>query len=498
MAERESLYNGFNSYSGEPLLWNKFLKISIIFLFILVLGGIFGISFTIHPLVALIFLLGIALAGVIWYEPAWGLLLVLFVIPLQFLGKINEDGSLTLARIVTPLVIFIWSLKHLINKDSRLLKSFFNHPILIAGFIYILSTLPSFFNTRNISFSIGFLGLKLLPLWLLAVLIVELIRDRIWLFRGYKVILAISFIVASFGIYELFTRESILHLFGMEYYLISGAKGGELASTKWESFGEADVEWVRVASTFLDPDFFGSYLILALGFAFGLLFTIKSAFWKGICISFIPIALVDIVATGSRSLFLAIFVFFSILLVLVQFRGKWVLLCLLVFMAVAIIPFIQEIVPSFREGVALSFEEFKKDPRYGFWSTALNMIFDHPILGVGLGNFIEVYYNYKADSSILTKAYLPHNIVLLVFSETGVMGLIFFTIFVSVVGVTLLKNYCDKSNSDIWLLNLFIFASFLAYSLFALTSNTLDQEYIWVVCGIIAVLSNLNRLKEKR
>ena len=458
---------------------------------ILLLGGIYGVLSSIHPFVGLVFLAVAVIGCVIWKEPAWGLLLVLFAIPLQFLGKLNEDGSLTIAKVVTPCVVLVWFFKYLINKDKRLLKVPFSHPILISSFIYLFSTIPSFFNARSISSSICYLLFKLFPLWLLMVLIVDLLQTPKWLERSYKAILTIAFVVGCFGIYELITGQSILQLFGMKYYLISGAKGGGLASTKWEQLDFQEAAWVRVASTFLDPDFFASFLLLILGFSFGFLFTTKSTFWRLFCIVLIIIALIDIVGTGSRSVFLGVFIFFLVLLAVVNFKGKWLLIGILAFLGVLIIPSIEEYIPSFRKGLPLSLEDFKKDPRYGFWLTALKMILKHPILGIGLGNFTEVYYHYRDEASILLKPYLPHDIVLLVFSETGIIGLVFFSVFVITVLITLIKNHFTQKNRTIWVLNLFIFASFLGYCVFALASNTLDQEYIWIVCGFVALFSKM-------
>ncbi len=67
--------------------------------------------------------------------------------------------------------------------------------------------------------------------------------------------------------------------------------------------------------------------------------------------------------------------------------------------------------------------------RINYWRTAIAVIKDHPILGVGPGNFQEVFLKYKVGLSTNTR--YAHNIFLHMWAETGILGFtgIFFFIF---------------------------------------------------------------------
>lgn len=60
--------------------------------------------------------------------------------------------------------------------------------------------------------------------------------------------------------------------------------------------------------------------------------------------------------------------------------------------------------------------------RLNYWQTAIAVIKDHPILGIGPGNFQEVFLKYKIGLSTNTR--YAHNIFLQLWAETGILGLL--------------------------------------------------------------------------
>ncbi|MBL7107025.1 MAG: O-antigen ligase family protein [Phycisphaerae bacterium] len=65
--------------------------------------------------------------------------------------------------------------------------------------------------------------------------------------------------------------------------------------------------------------------------------------------------------------------------------------------------------------------------RYQYWSSALQMSLDHPITGVGGGNFSYYYPLYKNPAAIETVAD-PHNFILAMLAEYGIFGLTAFLV----------------------------------------------------------------------
>jgi hypothetical protein len=455
-------------------------------------GAILTVIMNISLFAAVVFYLGLVFIGMIWLKPFWGLLFLLFIIPLQYLGKITEDGSLTVAKVVMPLVAMVWIARHIILRKERLIRVFFSHPIFIACELYFLSVLLSFINAKDLVSAFLFLVTKLVPYFLIAVIVVDMVQTRNRLKYLYQTVLVISFIVVGiFGLYELITNNSILNLFGMDYYLISGSSEGVLASTKTDVLsGGRESDWSRVASTYLDPDLLCAYAVLSFGFAMGLWHLTTSFLWRTMIVTYILITNVIVVATGSRAGFLGMAIFWGLSLLMFRFPFRKTLMVVLVLAVLSLIPYIEDFLPVYRRGISM--EAFYSDPRYGFWTTAIKMIKDKPLIGVGLANFPSVYFDYLTPSTPRGKAFMAHNILLQVLSETGIIGFIFFTIVIAVFWGTLCRIIAKSKDLSIIKLSKCLLISTFSFIPSALTHNVLDQEHLWIIFGVTVVLYNMS------
>ncbi len=65
--------------------------------------------------------------------------------------------------------------------------------------------------------------------------------------------------------------------------------------------------------------------------------------------------------------------------------------------------------------------------RVDLWLSSLEMVRDHPILGIGLDNFAYVYQSYLREGAVAEPNLShPHNWILHVWLELGVLGLVAF------------------------------------------------------------------------
>jgi len=115
--------------------------------------------------------------------------------------------------------------------------------------------------------------------------------------------------------------------------------------------------------------------------------------------------------------------------------------------------------------------------RLNYWRISIAAIKDHPFLGIGPGNFQEVFLKYKAGWSIDTR--YSHNIFLQTWIETGMLGLI--------AMVFLITAFIRKS----FLKSKYLF---LAVSVF-IFHNLIDITYYipetglfwWIILGLAAL-----------
>ncbi|MDP3962279.1 MAG: O-antigen ligase family protein, partial [bacterium] len=124
--------------------------------------------------------------------------------------------------------------------------------------------------------------------------------------------------------------------------------------------------------------------------------------------------------------------------------------------------------------------------RMMIWQSAGKMIADNPIFGIGLGRFQEVYLEYqKYFPPYLEWAVpQPHNLYFAVWLQTGLMGLIGFTLLIAWVIFLLVKNKSRESALLLGLLTLY-----LLYGLFDTPFFKTDLAFaFWLVIAFILTL----------
>lgn len=263
-----------------------------------------------------------------------------------------------------------------------------------------------------------------------------------------------------------------------EYWLKSPYLPGPWQQVPWIAALRLAPYPGRAMVTFHHPNAFASYLVLILGLGLGLLLSqfagnptripangVGNNFWLlGATFS----CLGGIFASGSRNGFLVALIQVGLFLLLTRLYST------LRFSAwVALGTAIGGVTLLGIGGRSLAPTTWVNDPRLGAWGVAWELIRERPWLGWGLGNYKILFPPRTFDPIHYPKMFHPHNIWLLLASETGliVTGLI-----TALVGYLCyravrvwLSHTLSPAENGVLLAYLLGFGGAIAYGLFDVT-----------------------------
>lgn len=213
---------------------------------------------------------------------------------------------------------------------------------------------------------------------------------------------------------------------------------------------------LRINGTFDNPNTFAAFLIIGIFPVVMFIIRSKYVYQRIVYGILLIMALFNIYFTGSRNSFLGILVG-GVILSLV-----YSLYFLIGLGAVAVIGFVIPQVRSRILQIAVGDEG-----RIQIWRTALKMIQEHPLRGIGNGNFIELYDSYVAKYRYLVyknySHYPTHNSYLKIESELGIVGGLSF---ISIIVNTIIKIKKVIVNIEDKKINLFYVGFFASASAF--------------------------------
>jgi len=177
--------------------------------------------------------------------------------------------------------------------------------------------------------------------------------------------------------------------------------------------------------TFSSPHYFANFTVLALPII--IYFSVTANSWFKLL--FIPIALLDldlIFKIGSRPAILGIFVAPLIVITfMTKGRKKWLSLVLFGIILLSIyISNYGNIVVKFKDLLA----SLPKEERVQLWITSWNMLKDNNLMawitGSGVGSFRMAFPQYSPSELMWLGRTFPHNYILEICYENGIVGLI--------------------------------------------------------------------------
>lgn len=385
----------FNLFSLRNLLLLIFVSIILAFLF----------SF--HLILAALFFLSLLIMFFLILRPDWCLILFFFLLPL-FPPEAKIDLGLSITH--DRLLLFLFVAGILISK-SNVLSSFKLTKAPLWTFFILLSLLNSFHllfsdNPLETSFEniyIHFTG------FLIFFSAYYLSRNKTWNDTIDVVLLTSGIIIAILGIYETLSNH---YLFAADIIHRRG-------------------EYLRAKATLGNPIPYGVFLSLLLPLSYVRIFTNKSYFKRTVSALISIILLFGITVSISRQAYIsALVIILSPIIWLlrksfIKIKPLFIIFLLIIFL------FLLFNVISNEKIHSLLFSEDASDnisSRIHMSLVAVNMFYEHPLFGIGLGNFRYHAYDYslfkapKMPVNLYGEAPIVDNSYLTILAETGLTG----------------------------------------------------------------------------
>lgn len=278
-------------------------------------------------------------------------------------------------------------------------------------------------------------------------------------------------------------------------------------STKWtllqEHYTLKIFGFPRVHSTFLEPLLMANFLLIPIFLMVSL--WLKKQIKAKVFIPLLIILLVVFILTISRGAYLALLVA-GIFLVIFAFKEifQWrrILLLLLILAISGLVAFGMIRVAG-KQALANFMEQgetvVKKPEEQGFSTAHRLMTFkiafqafkEHPVFGIGPGNFGSYYDNYPMESLPKVEYQTVNNQYLEVLAENGILGLAVFVLFLIILFIRSWRAFRITKNP---LISAFILGATAAlvgilaqYNFF----STLYIIYIWFLMGLLVAVQNI-------
>jgi O-antigen ligase len=263
------------------------------------------------------------------------------------------------------------------------------------------------------------------------------------------------------------------------------------------TFLMGDDKVMRAYGSFLHPNVLAGFLLLAI-FCFYALW-IKNRIKPIFMIGFFVLVFGLFVTFSRESIFTFLFISFVFFLArfyqlrvlehteerlmagkkLIALASFFVIFCII--SSAILLPYMKS------RFFTISIEEEAIDLRFFYNKIAIQMIKEKPILGIGIGNFVDYSHNYPAFLRAASKMagingqktipdwiFQPaHNIYLLIASEIGIFGFLFFVLFILIKISKSIKPIKPKEIFDVMGPMPFLFIAFLIIGL--------SDHYFWTL-----------------
>lgn len=431
-----------------------------------------------------------ALILAIFKNPTLGIFVVAFLLPFERIGSFDVVNiTIRPSQIFALVTILAYLLAFLVRKEKFNIKN----PLLIPAFFFLGFSVLSMINSENFQRNISVFLFNTFVI-IVALILPNLIKNQKILTKTIYLILLSTILVSLFGLYQ---------FLGDIIGLSPSLTGLRPLYTK-AVFG-----FPRVQSTFLEPLYFANFLLIPIALSLSFLLSRLKQKYSAIKILgltlILALASINLILTLSRGGYIA-FAFLLLLAFLIYFKSFLSLKRILILGIIGFIAFFsvwqflkftgrEKNIQVFLEHATTisKTKDVATKERYTTFSGAREMIKEHPFLGSGPGSFGP----YVAASPYVMPQdgwAIVNNLLLEIWAEEGIFGLITFLAMVSIIIFRTLKAWQISNQTQQIFLKTILLGLFIAFLAILVQYQTFSILYIlhfWFLIGLLCACQNL-------
>lgn len=376
----------------------------------------------------------------------WGVLLAVFVMPFeQLMPFASSSDALKEAGLLIPLLC--WIVKMIIERRILFVRT----PLDIFILFYVLACVVSTVFSIDTQFSIKTIRKELISYLLLFYVIVNNFDEK-------KI---------KWVLYIFLLGGLIVCVYGASNYLYKFNMKAE-----------------RICGTFNQPNRYAQYLIILSSLIVTVIAIVRSRKWKFIFGIFFILSLLNLFWSFSRAGWIAFLAAMAVFFIEASRKTQIAIIFSIVLLTMGIV---------FTNKGKERLTSLVGDERLLIYNSAINVIYDYPITGVGYGdkNFLKIYKSkYKSEKAVVDHSG-THNIFLQVAVETGFIGLIAFILLHLKILLTMISLYRQHISDDLKWILLWGISSFVGvFTIGQLHTLYRDRNVFifWIIVAVMMVI----------
>lgn len=395
----------------------------------------------------------------------------------------REGIQISITTITLGILYLLWW-NDIITKRAMRVEYF--PKITVIGIGYIIACLLSIYNSQNVLMSIFdlFIITQMIMLYFYVANYITSKEDIIYILY----ILVVCLFIQSIIIFIQYATKT--------HFTLTGNTSSIEVLT--HIHGGRSVDVYRPAGTSSSPNETGGHIAMLLLMVLSLLLYTNNRFKNTLVGIVLLMGVAALSLTFSRGSWAGCAVGLVVFLV-VALRHRWMswkkVVATAVLIAVILGVFSGPIAARLSQddrGAALS--------RVPLMKLAFNMIQEHPLIGIGANNFGIALPSYLSSELRGEWLYIVHNQYMLVFAETGAIGLLFFLLIIAIAIRTCLRciKHKDPLVSSFLTGTLSGIVCLLIFMTVELSVSRLTVQLFWIMISIIVGSERLVRINRQQ